>query len=109
MRKVEIANALFERAGISRKEAGEILEMMLALIKETLQKGEPVKIAGFGNFLVRKKNKRVGRNPKTGEEVGITPRKVVGFKPSQEFKKAVAQERAFSGVTGAIVVSSTED
>lgn len=89
MRKADIANTLFERVGISRKEAGEILEMVLTLIKETLRKGEPVKIAGFGNFLVRKKNSRMGRNPKTGQEIGITPRKVVSFKPSHGFKRLV--------------------
>ena len=89
MRKADIEDKLFERVGISRKESGKILEMILSLIKETLRKKEPVKIAGFGKFIVRKKNTRTGRNPKTGQEIGITPRNVVSFKPSQGFKKRV--------------------
>ena len=92
MKKADIANALFERVGISRKESGEILEMTLNLIKETLKEGEMVKLAGFGNFVVRKKEERNGRNPKTGEKIGITPRKVVSFKASNEFKNHVEKE-----------------
>jgi len=89
MKKADVADALFERVGISRKESGEILEMTLKLIKETLKEGEAVKIAGFGNFIVRSKKERKGRNPKTGQKIGITPRRVVSFKPSHEFKKQV--------------------
>jgi integration host factor subunit alpha len=89
MRKVDIANDLYEKIGIPKKEATDIVEIVLDTIKETLRKGETVKIAGFGNFVVRSKRERKGRNPKTGEEIGITPRKVVTFKPSQIFKKDV--------------------
>lgn len=89
MRKVDIANDLYEKIGIPKKEATDIVEMVLDTIKVTLQKGETVKIAGFGNFVVRSKRERKGRNPKTGEEIGITPRKVVTFKPSQIFKRDV--------------------
>jgi integration host factor subunit alpha len=89
MRKVDIANDLYEKIGIPKKEAVDIVEIVLDTIKQTLQKGETVKIAGFGNFVVRSKRERKGRNPKTGEEIGITPRKVVTFKPSQIFKKDV--------------------
>ena len=64
-------------------------EVVLDAIKSVLQQGQLVKIAGFGNFIVRKKRARKGRNPKTGQEIGITPRKVVTFRPSQVFKKYV--------------------
>lgn len=89
MRKADIANDIFEKMGIPRKEAAAIFETTLNVIKEVLQKGEIIKIAGFGNFVVRNKRSRKGRNPKTGEEIGITPRKVVTFRPSQVFKKYV--------------------
>jgi integration host factor subunit alpha len=89
MRKSDIANDVYEKVGISKKEASDIVENILNTIKSVLQQGETVKIAGFGNFVVRKKRARKGRNPKTGEEIGITPRKVVTFRPSQVFKKYV--------------------
>ncbi|HIE64349.1 MAG: integration host factor subunit alpha [Nitrospira sp.] len=89
MRKADIANEVFEKVGISKKESADMLEVILNLIKEVLKKGETVKIAGFGNFIVRHKKARKGRNPKTGEEIGISPRKVVTFRPSQVFKKYV--------------------
>lgn len=89
MRKADIANEIYEQIGLSKKEAAEIIETILETLKRVLQKGETVKIAGFGNFVVRSKRARKGRNPKTGEEIGITPRKVVTFRPSQVFKKFV--------------------
>lgn len=91
MRKSDIANDVYEKVGVSKKEAADIVEIILDTIKSVLQKGETVKIAGFGNFVVRSKRARKGRNPKTGEEIGITPRKVVTFRPSQVFKKYVNQ------------------
>ncbi len=90
MRKADIANEVCEKVGIPKKDASDILELMLDSIKAVLQKGETVKIAGFGNFVVRHKRARKGRNPKTGEEIGITPRKVVTFRPSQVFKRFVS-------------------
>jgi len=89
MRKADIANEVYEKIGIPKKDAVDILELVLDSIKAVLQKGETVKIAGFGNFVVRHKRARKGRNPKTGEEIGITPRKVVTFRPSQVFKRFV--------------------
>ncbi len=89
MRKADIANEVFEKVGLSKKESADMLEVILNLIKEVLRKGDTVKIAGFGNFVVRHKKARKGRNPKTGEEIGISPRKVVTFRPSQVFKKHV--------------------
>ncbi|MFQ5509459.1 MAG: integration host factor subunit alpha [Leptospirillia bacterium] len=89
MRKADIANVLYERHGIPKREAVEIVELILDEIKDTLARGEEVKIAGFGNFTVRSKNERKGRNPKTGEEIGISPRKVVTFRASPVFKQSV--------------------
>lgn len=89
MKKADIANELYEKIGISKKEALDIVEMVLDTMKESLKNGETVKIAGFGNFLVRSKRERKGRNPKTGEEIGISPRRVVTFRPSHIFKEYV--------------------
>ncbi|MCH6556876.1 MAG: integration host factor subunit alpha [Nitrospirae bacterium] len=89
MRKADIANEIYEKVGVSKKESADIVEFVLNLLKEVLRKGESVKIAGFGNFVVRSKGARKGRNPRTGEEIGITPRRVVTFRPSQVFKKYV--------------------
>ncbi|MDD9820101.1 MAG: integration host factor subunit alpha [Nitrospira sp.] len=91
MRKVDIANRICEEVGLSRTEAVEMVEYMLRRMKDELRKGEAVKIAGFGNFVVRSKGERKGRNPRTGEEIAITPRRVVTFRASQLFKKAVNQ------------------
>jgi integration host factor subunit alpha len=97
MRKTEIANAIYERVGIPRKESAALLEQTLAIIKETLKKGESVKIAEFGSFLVRKKNERKGRNMKSGEPMQITPRTVVRFKASAQFKQCVLPPQAEEG------------
>ncbi|MEK7702816.1 MAG: integration host factor subunit alpha [Nitrospirota bacterium] len=89
MSKAEIANAICERIGVPRKESVVLLEQVLSLIKETLKNGESVKIAEFGSFLIRKKNERKGRNMKTGEPMQITPRTVVRFRASVQFKQSV--------------------
>jgi integration host factor subunit alpha len=89
MRKADIANEIYQKVGVSKKEAADLVEFILDLMKSVLQKGEPIKIAGFGNFVVRHKGPRKGRNPRTGQEIGITPRRVVTFRPSQVFKKYV--------------------
>lgn len=89
MRKADIANEIYEKVGVSKKEAADIVEFVLNLMKNVLHKGESIKIAGFGNFVVRSKGPRKGRNPRTGQEIGITPRRVVTFRPSQVFKKYV--------------------
>jgi integration host factor subunit alpha len=89
MRKADIAEIITETAGIQKTDSMEMVEQVLDLIKSMLQQGEVVKIAGFGNFVVRNKGERKGRNPRTGEEIAITPRRVVTFRPSQLFKKYV--------------------
>ncbi|MEK7286088.1 MAG: integration host factor subunit alpha [Nitrospirota bacterium] len=89
MRKSEIASTICERIGIPRKESIVLLEQFLSTIKEALQKGESVKIAEFGSFLIRKKSERIGRNMKTGEPMKISPRTVVRFRASVQFKQCV--------------------
>jgi len=89
MTKADIVSEVYEKVGLSKKEATDIVETVLDTIKETLKAGETVKIAGFGNFVIRNKGSRKGRNPKTGENIEITPRRVVTFKPSMIFKDFV--------------------
>ncbi len=89
MTKADLADRLGERVGLSKKDAVEIVELLFDSMKSILAEGESVKITGFGTFLVRKKGARKGRNPKTGEELQIEQRRVVTFKPSQQFKGLV--------------------
>ena len=89
MSKADITTELLDQLGVQKKESSHILEITLAILKEALKNGDPVKIAGFGNFTVRQKKGRMGRNPKTGAKTRITPRKVVTFKPSAIFKNEV--------------------
>ncbi len=89
MRKADIANHICEQVGVSKTDAREMVEYVLNCMKDELRQGEAVKIAGFGNFVVRSKGERKGRNPRTGEAIAITPRRVVTFRASQLFKKEV--------------------
>ena len=91
MTKADIISEVFDKVGLPKQDAEELVEMILGLIKDTLKEGETVKLSGFGNFVVRKKNSRKGRNPKTGQEIEITPRKVVSFRPSMIFKEHVIE------------------
>ena len=93
MRKADIARHIFQQAGISEHEAAKLLEWILALFTSTLQKGEPIAIAGFGTFRVRGKGPRKGRNPRTGEEIMIPARRVVTFHASPVFKAAVSLDQ----------------
>jgi len=89
MTKADLADTVYEKVGISKKEAEEIIETLFSSLKGILAEGESVKITGFGTFLVRRKGSRKGRNPKTGTEIEITQRKVVTFKPSTQLKDLV--------------------
>ncbi len=90
MTKADIIERVYENLdGFSKKDSAEIVEMVFEAIKETLEHGEKIKISGFGNFVVRQKKERTGRNPQTGEEIRIAPRKVLTFKPSQVLKNAI--------------------
>ncbi|MFA5354412.1 MAG: integration host factor subunit alpha [Thermodesulfovibrionales bacterium] len=86
MTKADIVNMVFERVGLPKNESHEIVEVVFDTIKQTLIAGESIKISGFGTFNVRKKGARIGRNPKTKEEVEISPRRVVTFKASDQLK-----------------------
>ena len=84
--KADIVEKVYETIGFSKKEASELVELVFNELKKTLQHGEKVKISGFGNFVVRGKNERVGRNPQTGEQIKISARRVLTFRPSQVLK-----------------------
>ncbi len=89
MTKADIVEAIYEKIGFSKKESSEIVELVFNTIKETLEKGEKIKVSGFGNFVIRSKRPRIGRNPQTGEEIEISARKVLTFRPSQVLKAAL--------------------
>jgi integration host factor subunit alpha len=89
MTKADIVDVLYSKLEYPRKETQEIVETMFEMIKVELEKGESIKLPGFGNFVVRSKRSRVGRNPKTGEEMEITARQVLTFKPSTILRNRV--------------------
>lgn len=80
--RADLAEAIYKQIGLSRNESAEIVATILEEISQRLEAGENVKISSFGSFSVRSKNERIGRNPKTGREVPITPRRVLSFRPS---------------------------
>ena len=92
MTKVDLVKIICEKMGWALKESTEIVEQVFENMKETLEGGEKIKIPGVGNFNVRTKRPRKGRNPKTGEELVISGRKVVTFKPSSILRKVLNQE-----------------
>ena len=87
--RAHIAEMIYTQVGLSRNESADLLEDVLERVASRLEKGESVKISGFGTFSVRQKGRRVGRNPKTGVEVPILPRRVLVFRPSQTLRDAV--------------------
>lgn len=90
MTKADIIEKVYDNlGGLSKKESAEIVELVFETIKNTLERGEKIKISGFGNFVVRQKKERVGRNPQTGNEIKISPRRVLTFKPSQVLKNGI--------------------
>lgn len=86
MTKADIVEKVYQKIGFSKKEASELVELVFASLKDVLTRGDKVKISGFGNFVVREKNERVGRNPQTGEQIKISARRVLTFRPSQVLK-----------------------
>lgn len=88
--KADIVESVHRRIGFSKKDSSEITEKVFEVIKKSLERGEHVKLSGFGKFEVRQKRKRRGRNPQTGEEIVITERKVLSFKASQILRQALA-------------------
>lgn len=93
----QLSEAVYQEVGLSRNESADLLEMILGEISSALSRGEAVKISSFGSFSVRKKGERVGRNPKTGDEVPILPRQVLVFRPSQLLKGRINAGLAKSG------------
>lgn len=91
--RAQLGEAVYQEVGLSRNESAELLEAVLSQISDALARGETVKISSFGTFSVRQKGQRIGRNPKTGEEVPILPRKVLVFRPSQVLKNRVNDRR----------------
>lgn len=87
--RADLAEAVYEAVGLSRTESAELVERFLTIISDALVSGENVKLSSFGSFQVRSKNQRIGRNPKTGEEVPILPRQVLVFKPSNVLKAKI--------------------
>ncbi|NCP63251.1 MAG: integration host factor subunit alpha [Paraglaciecola sp.] len=87
--KAEMAEHLFEKLGLNKRDAKELVETFFEEVREALESGEQVKLSGFGNFDLRQKNERPGRNPKTGEDIPIKARRVVTFRPGQKLKSRV--------------------
>ncbi|WP_440997524.1 integration host factor subunit alpha [Arhodomonas sp. SL1] len=87
--KADMAERLFEEVGLNKREAKELVESFFEEIRSSLEAGVPVKLSGFGNFDLRDKRQRPGRNPKTGEEIPISARRVVTFRPGQKLKSRV--------------------
>ena len=89
--KADMVEHLYDEIGLNKREAKDLVEMFFEEIKSSLEKGENVKLSGFGNFVLRDKNSRPGRNPKTGEEVQVSARRVVTFRPGQKLKSRVEE------------------
>lgn len=92
--KAEMAESLFNELGLNKREARELVDTFFEDMRNALAAGEQIKLSGFGNFDLRDKNQRPGRNPKTGEEIPITARRVVTFRPGQKLK---ARVEAYAG------------
>ncbi len=92
--KAEMAERLFEELGLNKREAKEMVELFFEELRMALERGEQVKLSGYGNFDLRDKKQRPGRNPKTGEEIPISARRVVTFRPGQKLK---ARVEAYAG------------
>ena len=89
MTKIDIIQDVYEKLGLSKKESARVVESVFYIIKDKLAKGEKIKISGFGNFVVKEKKSRRGRNPQTGDEIAISARRVLTFKSSQVLRKAL--------------------
>jgi integration host factor subunit alpha len=92
--KAELAEALFDELGLNKREAKEFVDLFFEEIRGRLEAGEEVKLSGFGNFELRSKNQRPGRNPKTGEEIPISARRVVTFRPGQKLRLRVEADES---------------
>ena len=93
MTKMDLVNSVYMRVGVSKKDSLNIVENVLEIMKGRLEKGEKVKISGFGNFVVKEKNPRRGRNPQTGEKITIEGRRILSFKPSNVLRRLLNGKR----------------
>lgn len=115
MTKAEIVQVIYSRlGGFSKKEAADLVDLLFDTMKETLGRGEKIKISGFGNFVLRDKRQRQGRNPQTGDPIVITERRVLNFKPSQILKhglnpRDVGAANGASSATGTSSAGRVED
>ena len=89
MTKADIISEVFDKVGLPKQDAEELVEMILDTIKQTLKDGQTVKLSGFGNFVVRQKRSRKGRNPKTGDKVDVPAKRIPYFKPGKELKELI--------------------
>jgi integration host factor subunit alpha len=89
--RAQLTEAVYQEVGLSRNESAELVESVIAEISDALERGEMVKISSFGSFAVRRKGQRIGRNPKTGQEVPISPRRVLVFRASHALKNQINQ------------------
>ena len=92
--RADLYQAIYQKVGLSRTQSAALVELVLKEITDCLERGETVKLSSFGLFVVRKKGQRMGRNPKTGEQVPISPRRVVVFKPSAVLKRRINARRS---------------
>jgi integration host factor subunit alpha len=92
MTKADIVERIHQKIGLSKKESAEMVEQVFDIMKNTLESGEKIKIAGFGNFVVKQKADRRGRNPQTGDAITISARRILTFKPSQVLKSGINDE-----------------
>ena len=99
----ELSEAVYQEVGLSRNESADLFETILSKISDTLASGESVKISSFGSFSVRHKSERMGRNPKTGEEVPISPRIVIVFRPSQVLKNKISSSASVDSLSDDVV------
>lgn len=90
--KADIVEQVYQKIGFSKREASDLVELVFKSLKDELVNGEKIKISGFGNFTVRMKKSRIGRNPQTGEQITISARKVLTFRPSQVLKAIINNE-----------------
>jgi integration host factor subunit alpha len=96
--RADLSEAVYQAVGLSRTESAELVERVLEVVSEALVNGENVKLSSFGSFQVRSKSERIGRNPKTGEEVPILPRRVLVFKPSNVLKARINKSMVGAGI-----------
>jgi integration host factor subunit alpha len=105
--RAQLTEAVYQEVGLSRNESADLVESVLAEVSDALIRGEVVKLSSFGSFSVREKGQRMGRNPKTGEEVPILPRRVLVFRPSHVLKKRINDRLVGDGADGASAGADT--